>query len=384
MRAINFVFFAVFLALTLLPLGAKHGHFFPEFPLFGAVTQPVHVELAARSYLDGSFQRAFERVFDADFPLRGPLVRADNELNFKAFGEFTPALRTIRGDDEFLYDQGFIDDYNRRNVVPASALEAKVERLKLLQDYLEARHSALLLVISPSKPLLYPEFLPARFVDQSRLSLPNNYSVFVGLLQKHGVHFIDSQRELRDLKPASAIRFFANSGMHWNSPAACMVTAEISEFIASQLPGSSVLRCGRPVMRGAPTGYDRDVADLANLWHEEALFRPTPYVRPRVKKQRRAHNPNLLFVGSSFVWGILAFAKQRLYTHYSFFYYYNARQDFRGPRTVIDRKQLDWNNDILNREAIVFEVNASVVDEVGWGFLEDAERVIHELEPTVH
>ena len=43
-----------------------------------------------------------------------------------------------------------------------------------------------------------------------------------------------------------------------------------------------------------------------------------------------------------------------------------------------------WNNDILNREAIVFEVNASVVDEVGWGFLEDAERVIHELEPTVH
>jgi hypothetical protein len=53
-----------------------------------------------------------------------------------------------------------------------------------------------------------------------------------------------------------------------------------------------------------------------------------------------------------------------------------------SPPTVIDRKQLDWNNDILNREAIVFEVNASVVDEVGWGFLEEAERVIHELEPT--
>jgi hypothetical protein len=380
MRALNQGFFALFFALSLLPLAAKYGGFLPEVRLFGAVKAPEPVLLDAHSYYDGSFQQAFEQLFNAEFSLRGAAVRTDNELNFRVFREFSPALGTVLGSDDFLYPQGTIDDYNRRKVVSISVLEQTVQRLKLLQDFLEARHSVLLLVVSPSKTMLYPELLPLRFVDEQRLRLPNNYSLFVSLLEKHGVSFIDSERELSERKAESPFRFFASSGMHWNNPAACMITSEMAHFIAQRLHEGPELRCDPPVLQPAPSGTDRDLADLANLWDEEALFHPTPYSAGHARTHRGDHQLSVLFVGSSFVWNILSFAKRlRLYRHYSFFYYYNTRHDYPGGRSPIDRERLDWANDIFTRQAIVLEVNASVVDEVGWGFLEDAERAIARL-----
>jgi len=47
-----------------------------------------------------------------------------------------------------------------------------------------------------------------------------------------------------------------------------------------------------------------------------------------------------------------------------------------GGKSTIDPKRLDWRGEVFAKQAIVIEVNASVVDQVGFGFLEDAERVI--------
>jgi hypothetical protein len=381
MRPLSIGFLVVFFALCALPLAARFGQFGPSAELRGAVTPPAEVAFGARSYFDGSFQKAFEEIFNAKLGFRAALIRSDNELNFRAFHEFAPSPGTsmILGKRRFIYERQYVDAYNRRDLAPAEVLEQKVRRLKLVQDYLVRRRSTLLVVISPNKAAVYPEYLPPRFVSEERVRLTDNYSVFVGLLQKYGVNFLDAQKELLDEKASRPYTLFANSGAHWNDPTACRVAGQIETFILQAQGGAELeLQCDPVVMAGEPKGTDRDLADLANLWFEEELFQPTPYARPRVAQRGHVRRPSVLFIGSSFLWQILDYENRfGLQSRDTFYYYYKARISYPGrARIALDPQRVDWEGDVFRKQAVVIEINAAVIPNVGWGFLEDAERVI--------
>jgi hypothetical protein len=382
MRALSLGFLVVFFALSALPLAARYGKFGPSAELRGAVAPPAEVAFGARSYFDGSFQKAFEDNFNAALGFRAALVRSDNELNFRAFREFAPSPGTsmVLGKQRFIYERQYVDAYNRRDLAPPAALEQKVQRLKLLQDYLVTRQSTLLVVISPNKAAVYPEYLPQRFVAEERVGLTDNYAVFVGLLRKYGVNFLDAEAELLKNKPSSPYPLFANSGAHWNDPTACRVAGQIETFILRAQGSSELeLECEPIVIAAQPKGSDRDLADLANLWFEQALFQPTPYARAHVVQRGHVRRPSVLFIGSSFLWQILDYENGHgLQSGNTFYYYYKARISYPGrARTALDHQRVDWERDVFRKQAVVIEINAAVIPNVGWGFLEDAERVIH-------
>ena len=368
--------------MAALPLVQSHWNFAPEPRLYGAVTAPKHVALTTRSYLSGAFQEAFEQRFNARLGFRSQWVRSDNQLNLSAFKELTPSLHTalILGKNGFIYEREYVDSFNRRDLVSASLLEEKVVRLKLLQDHLAKQGSAVVLVISPSKPMLYPEYLPGRFVHDQRQTLPTNYDVFVPLLRKYGIHFIDSQHFLSEWKSSQPFTLFANTGAHWNDPAACNVTSQIVSLVETQLEEPLLaLRCGRYVMHDAPRNPDRDLLRLANLWLPERLHQPTPYSKVSVGRKRGAKRPTFLLVGSSYAWALLNFLESYRIDEEedTFFYYYRTKFLYPGKkRSQLDRTVLDWEKDVFGKNAIVIEINASAVQNVGWGFLEDAERAI--------
>ena len=379
MRALHLTFLALFFALSALPMVDRYWPIVPDPGLHGSVVTPEKVALSGASYFDGTFQQAFEKGFDAALAVRSALVRSDNELNLRAFHEFSPSAGTplVLGKQGNIFEKKYVDDYNRRDVVPAAALESKVQRLKLLQDYVEAHGSTLLVVISPSKALVYPELLPEKFVYDERLSVPHDYPVFVSLLEKYGVNFLDAQRFLTDAKTSSPFRWFSKTGGHWNDPAVCLVTAQIQQFIQRRLqePGLE-LHCDAYTMK-PPVRQDRDLLDVANVWSEASLALPVPYMDARVEARGRLQRPSVLFVGSSFVWHILDYVNRyNLHRRDTFYYYYKARMSYPGGKSTIDPKRLDWRGEVFAKQAIVIEVNASVVDQVGFGFLEDAERVI--------
>jgi alginate O-acetyltransferase complex protein AlgJ len=382
MRWHHLAFTACFFGALAFPLADAALHIVPQVKLKGAVRETARAKLTLASYLSGDYQQAFEGWFTAQLAVRGHLVRTDNELNLRAFRQFNPSTNTalILGEHGFIYERDYVDAFNRRDLVPASELEQKVTRLKLLQDYLEQRGSTLLVVISPSKALTYPEYLPPRYVDTRWPDLPTNYARFRPLLQNSGVHFIDAQEQFSSGKAASPFPFFANSGAHWNDPAACDITSQIAAFVKQQSKTAMLdLRCTPVTMRSAPVGKDRDLSDLANLMFEERLFRPTPYSASHVVPTGHPiARPSVLLVGSSFVWAILGFlGEHRIVSpRTSFFYYYSSRVPLVGAGKPLDRAKLDWNADVFSRSAVVIEVNAAVVQHVGWGFLEDAERVI--------
>lgn len=349
--------------------------------LHGAVAAVKRVKLSVSSYLSGKFESAYEQRFDAKLALRGPLVRLQNETNLRIFSELdqNANLPLVLGKKQNLFEKEYIDALNRRDHVPVSELVTKVRRLRLLQDYLEKNGSTLLVVVSPSKANLYPELLPDSYRDERFPDLPTNYQAFVPLLREQGIHFIDAERYLEKQKAKVSYPLFTNTGAHWDPAASCPIAARIMSKLGDQLGRDfASLRCGRVRMKNVPGGTEHDLSNVANLWFESALFEPAPYPEVRPKPSATGDQPSLLVVGGSFVWALLSdFEKYGFTRNVDYLYYYSTWVHSPGRKKVpFDHAELDFPNDVFKHDAIVIEINASVVQKVGFGLLEDAERAI--------
>ncbi len=381
MKRLALAFLCSFFVLVSLPELLTRVHWLQPIRLRGAVPPTKEIPLRFESYASGAFQSAFEGRYGAEFAVRGHLVRTQNETNLRVFHQLDQHSNTpmLLGKNDFLYEGEYVDAYNRRDHVPLAELETKVRRLRLLQDHLERNGSTLLVVISPSKAHLYPEFLPAGMRDKRFPDVPTNYAAFIPLLEEHGVHFLDAQGYLEQQKRKVDYLLFANTGAHWNRAASCPVVDRIMRTLGKQLGREfSGVSCKPVRVRPEPEPGEHDLSTVANLWFESALFQPTPYPDARPKVAKGGDQPSLLIVGGSFVWALLHdFERFKLTRSVDYLYYYSRWvHSPGGKRTPLERDQLDFEHDVFRHDAVVIEINASLVQKVGFGILEDAELAI--------
>ena len=279
----------------------------------------------------------------------------------------------VLGKDDYVFDRVYVDSFNRRDEVSVAQIEGKVQRLLLLQQHMQARGAAFLFLITPSKAELYPEYLPDNLVDEERRRVPRNYDKLVPLLDRYGVQYFDAQRYLEDSKASVPFKWFQNSGIHWNDPAACEVTARVLERVTDQLKRPIAwLGCKPYQLAEQPRYEDLDVLRICNLWSPERLVTPAYYATPRV---RRASSPSILIVGGSFNRAFMRYLDKVGVRDNSMFYYY-AKLERRGKAVPLDRKTLDFETAVFSKNVVIVEANLQVMSDIGFGFLEDAERAI--------
>ncbi|MFZ5891959.1 MAG: alginate O-acetyltransferase AlgX-related protein [Myxococcota bacterium] len=376
MRALRIAFLTFFFAFTLLPMTTDVLGLFPAQPLFGVVAPVSEVPLSWKAYWKGEFQPPFESTFDAGLEMRGHAVRLDNELNFRVFRQlgYNPHTSIVLGKDDYIFDRSYVDSFNRHDEIPAAQIEARVQRALLLQEHMQARGGTFLLLISPSKAELYPEYLPDNMIDGARQRVPRNYDKLKPLLDRYGIQYFDAFAYLSDLKGSVPFTWFQNSGIHWNDPAACEVTARVLEQLQAQLNRPiSQLACKPYTISHRPRPEDSDVLRVCNLLLPDRLERPAYYARPRVTP--RAPSPSILIVGGSFNRAFMRYLdRARIHDNY-LFYYYSKLERHRKSRPL-QREMLDFEQDVFKYDVVIIEVNVETIDELGFGFLEDAERAI--------
>ena len=84
--------------------------------------------------------------------------------------------------------------------------------------------------------------------------------------------------------------------------------------------------------------------------------------------------PTLLVVGGSFAFFIDDYLAM-YHMNYVIYRYYAREYDRRGMHPLV-RESIDWEQAVFSKQVILLEINAQFVHDVGWGFLEDAERAI--------
>ncbi len=121
------------------------------------------------------------------FALRQEIVTANAMLQTGLLAT-SPAEDVIYGTDGWLYYAETLDDYQNRATLTDEEVQQIAQTIADMQAYCEARGAQFVFTIAPNKNSLYPEHMPARYLQSDS---PGNYEKLKPLLEEYGVHYAD-------------------------------------------------------------------------------------------------------------------------------------------------------------------------------------------------
>ena len=121
------------------------------------------------------------------FALRQEMVTANAMLQTGLLAT-SPAEDVIYGTDGWLYYAETLDDYQNRATLTDEEVQQIAQTIADMQAYCEARGAQFVFTIAPNKNSLYPEHMPARYLQSDS---PGNYEKLKPLLEEYGVHYAD-------------------------------------------------------------------------------------------------------------------------------------------------------------------------------------------------
>lgn len=375
-NALNRVGAGLFLLALAAPTVQSTFHPFPLARLTGVeVEAPVPVWRGS-SWFSGEFQSAYERRLNATIGFRSYFVRTHNHLYVSLFRRQPPGAgtRIVIGKDRWLYEADYVRTYNR-DADPGDDKRRRVlAEVKRLQDELRSRGIAFLVVLAPTKVEIYPEYLPDGVLLPNREARRTEYDRLRPLLDEYGIDHIDAHRLFQEKKTSQPHPLFAKGGTHWNHYGAGMVVERILEALG-RASGKDVprLTCASVRVDRRPLRADNDLGDLLNIWFAGAIF--GPQVHPVFRVTGGADRPNVLMVGDSFVFTLADILNgEKLCARCDIYYYFKRHYTADNLETgePIDRAAVDWEADILPRDAVIVEINERWLPNIGFGFVEAA------------
>jgi hypothetical protein len=157
---------------------------------------------------------ATKRWIEDRYGFRSLLIQMKTQIDYSLFDT---SARLHLGKDGFLFYRSVLDD---ERFVVDSYLRAYMTDVLTgvvrLRDELARRDKHLIVLVSPSKEMLYPDKLPAH---TPRMPAPSQVEVLrAGLRQISGITFIDPVARLRELRATRPV--FFKTDAHWTAPAA--------------------------------------------------------------------------------------------------------------------------------------------------------------------
>ena len=249
-RPIRLAFIVALLAALLAPTAWGIYTFKPE-PPSQAPTQPAQAAKATEGQTqnppakpaksDGAdllarllaFPRNYQSGYNANFPLRTYLVKANNAGRIKVFAE-SPIKAVVLGKNNWLYYnlEWCMEDYE--NLAPFSGEDLdKIEKVQSGRTrWLAARGIRYYVMVAPNSQTINPENLPDRFHKLSPLSRLDQLRE--RLAGRPDINLIDPRETLFQAK--SVRRAYHRTDTHWNDWGAFAAAGLLLSRINQDLP----------------------------------------------------------------------------------------------------------------------------------------------------
>jgi len=328
----------------------------------------------------GKYQGKFEKWFGQNFGFREYLIKFHNQIIYSIFRE-SPVEGVVVGKNEQLFG---IDDLSAYMQLPEPFKREPIETIAAMlaeaQSLLSKRGIVFIVLITPNKAILYPEFIPDSYTNVIKYNHYNeneNYKTYISSLSRHGVNYVDGIQILKSLKQDINYPLFPRGGYHWNNLGAVIVIKDLIHKI-EQLTNKSMVHL---VLNGVNVdhyghGPDVDIAQALNLW----IF-PCSFIcpRPLLSSVEPPHcfKPRIMFEGGSYNWTLLGMLLKFNITSslsaifdYQSIINYSDKNPFNHPITVID-----WEREIFINDVIIFELNPHKFTNIpklfSHGFIQD-------------
>ncbi len=326
---------------------------------------PAPVAPSPANLLNAKFQESVERWAGAAVGFRNQFIRIHSRINWDLFKVPPRAVElVVVGRNQQLYEAHYVDEYctgHTQRVFdfpPDQRAEWLVNSVAAIRDEFVRRNKPFAVLITPTKPAVYPEDLPAQRCKGEAAG--RLYHRVVPALQQRGIPLVDGAASTRAMKTQSETPVFNRYGTHWNLlgayPASRDLLAELA--LLAKLPPPALEITGIK-LSGEPVASSNDLALMMGL--ETRLIDPqTPHPQFAVNNGAAVKRWNVAFVGGSFV-------NQPFYIYeaagaFTRMIHYWATIDAviayspQGTERSFVRVAFDWPR-VFNADAIVLELN---------------------------
>ena len=355
------------LLLFALPLGVVAGRLVAHWwvgyrstsaPLVG-FTKPVEpIGFSVVTWRRREFQTRIEGWFSENLPGRASVIRLTNQAYYTLFRKSHMYRRDILvGKEGHLFERPYLRAYCT-GVDPARHASL-TDRIAHLRGRLNARRHGLVVLLTPSKAVTLPEFLPF-----DRCPAPTDperpATGFATMLKNRDVPLVDGPVLVRRMKTEDPLPPFPRGGTHWSNLAALRVAGRLVGAIgdASSLDIGAIT-VGEPRWDGKPIGSESDLAVLLNLqW--PPLDYATGVAAINCRGTAAGRERPLIAVGGSFLFDILQpIATCGLFGQVDHLIYYTlGRMRLPDPTPEpVDRAKLDWRQILARPTIVLVEVN---------------------------
>ena len=329
-------------------------------PLTDNSPQPERPQLSFATWWRGDFQRGVESWFGDRVEPRGRIVRLTNEVYYRLFAKSYMFNRTIVvGREGHLYELGYLKAYCRSaDRLGRGGSASLLAKLSEVLPMLERSDRWLLFLLTPSKPVVMPEFLPrcvrrlAGILGRAR-ALPD-------IASAAGIPVIDGPGLTQTMKVSDPLPPFPRGGTHWSRLVGARVSTTVMEA-AKRRSGRDMgqLSVDPPRWNAAPTGADIDLARLLNLWRPPLDY-PAPSVAWRCGPDARTRPRGRRGFLEQVLEPIAACA---LFGRIDYYNYYDKwRREWPGRRMLpVDRAAIRWQEELSRPTVVLLELNESSI-----------------------
>lgn len=356
------------LLLLFLPIFQSNFKMIHLYKLAGDDAVKDDTMFTIHTYFSGIYQKKLDEHASSDFGFRTLLIKIHNQLNFSLFHKVN-AKGVIAGKDNYLFETTYINSYLGNDYMGEDSITQNLTRLKRISDTLIKLHKRLMVVIAPSKPSYYCEFLP----DECKLKKrPTNYNSIVKGIKEQQLSCIDFSDWFNKNKYKSTYPLYPKHGNHWSMYGSYLAADSIIKYIESDqkidLPNILL----KDVRIEQPKNEDKDIEYGINLLFKLKSF---DLANPIVKSEDTLGKAkkSVLVIGDSFYWNIYNLGFSNCFKSSSFWYYNKAvYPDSYKNRVMVE--DLNFEKELKKHDIIIILATESNIKSLGWGFMDNAER----------
>lgn len=378
--------FGLLMVLLFVPLVQQELHPFRVKPLNGATVAVEMPRLDMESYANMSYQNQLEKYAANHFGFREFVIRLYNQYIF--LYRKTYASDVAIGKDKWLYSKKSVTDHYRQEyrlyVENNEALEQtfrkNLERLKKVQELLDAYDTKLFVLICPAKDRVYPEHLPqgGNYVMGDGLRAIDYYPK---AFAENGINFLDVCAWFQQIKDTVSYPLFPAYGMHWSNLACIHASDSIIRYM-EQLTGKNMPNlCIGPMYPDEPRAPDDDLEQNINLLWKIRPIQQNYYAQVGVVPDSTARRLHLITMGDSFFWNMCyMLPMDELFSAYYYWYYFNTIYYDKEHNNV---GQIDLVEELKKADVVMISLSANQLYDINHGFLSQALVKLSATSPTV-
>ncbi len=293
----------VFTAQTVAPFA----HF---EPLNGVTEELEKPELTFRNYANGSLQNYIDAYLREHFGFREPLIRYYNQFLMSCFHE-TNNENVLIGKDGWLFGQRYVRNYYESLMYEYTDDTAKMRevfetealRLWKVQELLKEYDIHIFVNITPSKDVVYPDYLPKNRTYLRPDGL-HAYDYYKKRFDELGIQYIDWVPVFQKIRDSVDYQLFPKLGTHWSNIASAYAFDSIIRYMEVIGNQNLVNLDIGERFQSETREPDNDLELLLNL-ASPIKSPPNQYAEVRVIRDTTASKPYFTVVGDSFYWNIV-------------------------------------------------------------------------------